>query len=164
MDYQLIAAKKDKHQVVFSKLLSLYVYDLSEFFDIEPNNGVYDYGYDWGDTDSHPFLAYRGDIAVGFAIVVQGSTLTDAKDVWDMKEFYTLRSERRKGIGLWLAHEMYRRFPGNWEIRIGERNLGALLFWRKSIENVQSVNTVETTVKSDHGSFYCIKSTISNTH
>jgi predicted acetyltransferase len=161
MDYQLIAAEKSEHQVVFSNLLSLYVYDLSEFFDIEPNDGgVYEYGYDWDDPDQHPFLVCKDTIPLGFAIVAQGSTLNGARDVWDMKEFFTLRSERRKGLGLWFAREMYQRFPGKWEIRIGERNKGALSFWRKTIEGLGCLDTIESTVQSDHGAFCCIKATI----
>ncbi|HIG42461.1 MAG: hypothetical protein ABGY96_18585 [bacterium] len=164
MNYQLIPAIQEKHREIFSNLLSLYLYDLSEFFDMEPEEGRYNYEYQWTDLCKNPFLVYKGAIPVGFAIVTtveeKNFSPSGEKNDWDMEEFFVIRSERREGLGLWLAHEMYRKFPGKWQIRIGEKNLGALSFWRNSLKGIGCTNMEEIYIEGQFGFFHCINVSI----
>lgn len=66
----------------------------------------------------------------GFAIVDEGSRITGAPDVHDMREFFVLRKYRRLGVGRDTATTLLARFPGPWEIRVLEQNVAALSFWR----------------------------------
>lgn len=50
-----------------------------------------------------------------------------------MDEFFVIRRYRRRGIGTQMAHEVWRRFPGAWEIRVMEANTKAGEFWERAI-------------------------------
>jgi predicted acetyltransferase len=57
-----------------------------------------------------------------------------------MAEFFVLRGYRRRGIGTAVAHEVWRRFPGFWEVRAMPSNRAGHDFWKRAI----SVFTGET--------------------
>ena len=50
-----------------------------------------------------------------------------------MAEFFIARGYRHRGIGMAVAHETWRRFPGPWEVRVLDRNASARAFWRAAI-------------------------------
>jgi predicted acetyltransferase len=66
-------------------------------------------------------------------LVKRGSEISGAENVWDMTEFFVLRGYRRRGIGTHIAHEMWRRFPGLWEVHVMESNIWAHEFWALTI-------------------------------
>jgi predicted acetyltransferase len=69
----------------------------------------------------------------GFALVSKGSRVSADPRVWDMAEFFVARGFRKRGIGAAAAHEVWRRFPGPWEVRVVESNRAALSFWEVAI-------------------------------
>jgi predicted acetyltransferase len=54
--------------------------------------------------------------------------------VFDVAEFFVVRGVRRRGIGRAAACELFRSFPGRWEVRVAEFNVTAQRFWRSVIE------------------------------
>ncbi len=161
MSLRVIEADKRSHGRLLGNLLSLYLYDLSEFFDLSPDvEGRFTYDYDWEKPGNFAFLAFEDSYPVGFALVEKGSALGNGLDIWDMEEFFVLRPYRRKGTGIWLAHEIYGRFKGKWEIRIGEKNLAALAFWRRSLDGIECTKPEESFVKGNLSMFHCISTTI----
>ena len=48
-------------------------------------------------------------------------------------EFFVLRKHRRTGVGTRAAHEVFRRFPGRWEVPVASYNIPALRFWRNVV-------------------------------
>lgn len=64
----------------------------------------------------------------GLALVQKG------EGCWDMAEFFILRGCRRHGIGTRVAHEVWKRFPGLWEVRVMQKNTSAHHFWAGAIE------------------------------
>jgi predicted acetyltransferase len=50
-----------------------------------------------------------------------------------MAEFFVVRGYRRRGIGTAIAHDVWRRFPGPWEVRVMQANHSALHFWERAI-------------------------------
>ena len=62
-----------------------------------------------------------------------GSEVSGDENVWDVAEFFILRGYRRHGVGMRVAHELWRRFPGHWEVRVTERNRAAHTFWIRAI-------------------------------
>jgi predicted acetyltransferase len=77
-------------------------------------------------------------------LVNTGSEITGSEAVWDMAEFFVVRRYRRRGVGTDLAHQVWRRFPGKWEVRVKDANLPAQYFWQRAIsafakETVQSI-------------------------
>jgi predicted acetyltransferase len=69
----------------------------------------------------------------GFVLVQQGSQVSDRADVWDMAEFFIIRGYRRHRIGTTAAHDVWRKFPGPWEVRVMEQNTVAQAFWSRAI-------------------------------
>jgi predicted acetyltransferase len=87
----------------------------------------------WTDPNRQPFLIYVDDELAGFVLLQKGSQISDDKDVWDMAEFFVVRSYRRKGVGMKAAWEIWEQFPGKWEVRVSDKNPMAKLFWERAI-------------------------------
>jgi predicted acetyltransferase len=123
---------------LLSNLLELYMYDLSEIFSLELGTDGR-YGYErlplyWSAPESHfPFLFRCGGRTAGFAFVTRGSPAGEHPDDLDMSEFFVLRSCRRGGVGQRAAFLLWDRLPGQWVIRVSERNLPALPFWERAV-------------------------------
>jgi len=125
------------HQPLLANLLELYIHDFSEFLDVElgPDGR---FGYPplhlyWNKPGRHPFLAQVDGKWAGFALVKKGSEISGNENVWDVAEFFVLRGYRRQGIGTQIAHQVWRRFPGMWEVRVLESNVNARDFWARAI-------------------------------
>ena len=108
-------------------LLELYIHDFSELRDVDlgPDGR---FGYRllplyWSDPDRHAFLIRIDGKLAGFALVKRGSELSGNKAVWDMGEFFVIRGHRRRGFGTQVMHELWRRLPGLWEIRVMQSNV-----------------------------------------
>jgi predicted acetyltransferase len=134
---ELIPAAPDQEPIV-ANLLELYVHDFSEFLDIELGEdgrfGYPDLPRYWREIDRHPFLVRIDRRWGGFALVRKGSEFSGNAGVWDMVEFFVVRRYRRLGIGTRIANEVWRRFPGQWEIRVMQSNDSARQFWKRAIE------------------------------
>jgi predicted acetyltransferase len=59
--------------------------------------------------------------------------LVQRREVWDMAEFFVLRGHRRRGIGTQIAHQLWTRFTGPWEVRMMRLNVAACQFWARAI-------------------------------
>jgi predicted acetyltransferase len=128
------AAEQD---AVLGNLLELYIHDFSELrkVDLGPNGR---FGYRllplyWSDPGRHPFLVRIDGKFSGFALVKRGSEVSGNDTVWDMAEFFVIRGCRRRGVGAHVTHELWRRFPGLWEIRVMQSNVPACHFWARAI-------------------------------
>ena len=127
----MIPATADQ-QPILANLLELYCYEFSAFFPIEIGpDGRFDYPnlpLWWNGADHYPFLVRIDGKLAGFALVKR-----EADGVWDVAEFFVLRSYRRRGVGLQVAHEVWRIFPGPWQIRVMEVNASGVAFWERAI-------------------------------
>ena len=126
-----------EQEAVLGNLLELYMHDFSELrdFDLGPDGR---FGYRllplyWSDPDRHPFLIRIDGKLAGFALVKRGSEVCGNGAVWDMAEFFVIRGYRRRGFGTQVAQELWRRFPGRWEIRVMQLNVTAHRFWARAI-------------------------------
>jgi predicted acetyltransferase len=119
---------------VLSNLLELYVHDFSEFLDLEIGEDGR-FGYPslhlyWTEPDRHPFFIKLDGKYAGLVLVKKVS------GVWDMAEFFILRGCRRRGIGTNVAHEIWKRFPGPWEVRVMQTNESGNHFWPRAIASL----------------------------
>jgi predicted acetyltransferase len=126
-----------EQEPVLANLLELYAHDLSEFFDIQlqPNGR---FGYPllsryWEEETRFPFLVQVDGEIAGFVFITKGSRISGNRQIWDVAEFFIVRGHRRHGIGAAAAAEVWRRFPGPWEVRVLESNLPAQAFWKSTI-------------------------------
>jgi predicted acetyltransferase len=127
-----------EQEPVLANLLELYAHDFSEFIDLKLNaDGRF--GYErlslyWKEPNRHPFLIMVNGELAGFVFVHRGSQISGAEDIWDVAEFFILRGYRRLGVGMKVAHEIWKKFPGKWEVRVINRNQRAKEFWGQAIE------------------------------
>lgn len=136
LDLELIPARKQQESIL-ANLLELYAHDFSEFIDLKLGaDGRF--GYDqlplyWEDAGRHPFLIIVNGHWAGFVFVRKGSQISPDDGIWDMAEFFIVRGYRRAGIGVKAAHEIWKQFPGKWEVRVMERNQKAKAFWARAV-------------------------------
>jgi predicted acetyltransferase len=133
---EVIPAGPDQEPIL-SNLLELYAYDFSEFRHLElGTDGRFGYKHlprYWREPNRHPFLVRMDGKLAGLVLVKRGSEISNNETIWDMAEFFVVRGYRRRGIGTDIAHEVWRRFPGVWEVRVMESNHPAHQFWEHAI-------------------------------
>ena len=136
MRIEVLAATTEQ-EPVRANLLELYAHDFSEFVDLKIGvDGRF--GYEplplyWRESNRFPFLVRaNGDLA-GFVLVQQGSQVSGAGEIWDMAEFFVLRGYRRQGVGVRVAHDVWKIFTGRWEVRVTDTNLAARAFWKYAV-------------------------------
>jgi predicted acetyltransferase len=126
-----------EQESVLANLFELYAHDFSEFHDLELGmDGRFGYRrlpLYWSEPGRHPFLVRMDGKLAGLVLVKRGSEISGNESVWDMAEFFVVRGYRRRGIGTDTAHEVWRRFPGLWEVRVMRSNRPARHFWERAI-------------------------------
>lgn len=137
-----------EQEPVFANLLELYAHDFSAFHPVELEaDGRFVYKklpLYWSEAARHPFLLRVDGKWAGFALVKRGSEISGDANVWDVAEFFVVRGYRKHGVGTDAAQQVWRMFPGRWEVRVMESNEGAMHFWEHAIaalagEAVESV-------------------------
>lgn len=128
---------KYEHTPILLNLLELYSHDFSEFCPLDIGEDGR-FGYKslplyWSEPGRHSFLIRTDGRLAGLALVKRGSEFSGIAAVWDLAEFFVLRGCRRHGVGTRAAHEVWRQFPGSWEVRVMQTNLAAHLFWERAI-------------------------------
>ena len=122
---------------ILENLLQLYADDFRQFHAIEPGpDGRFIYpalSLYWQEEGRHPFLIHLDGKPAGFALVQRGSRIVGDVSVWDMAEFFIVREGRRRGAGTQAAHQVFRLFPGLWEVRVMQQNHAALQFWERAL-------------------------------
>ncbi|MGG1664228.1 GNAT family N-acetyltransferase [Brevibacillus sp. NRS-1366] len=118
------------------RLLELYIYDFSEFLPIDVDEeGIFGYPYFdeyWSDPARHPFFVKVDGKLAGF-VLVRSFPNQSNESIYSIAEFFIMKRYRRHGIGMAVSHQIFRQFPGKWEVFQLKSNLPAIAFWRKSI-------------------------------
>jgi predicted acetyltransferase len=126
-----------EQEPILANLLELYMHDFSELLAIDLGEDGR-YGYEhlslyWTEATRHPFLIRADGKLAGFALVKKGSEISGDDRIWDVAEFFVVRGYRKRGIGTAAAHEVWRRFPGPWEVRVMVGNVPAYRFWAGAV-------------------------------
>lgn len=122
---------------VLRNLIEHYLHDMAEWFEFDTGeDGAYEYSTDevW-DAGCDVFLAYVGDIPVGFALVADAESRVPGANARDLKEFFVVRRHRRSGLGTRLARHVWDAYPGAWLVRVYQGNRPAMPFWRRTIDD-----------------------------
>ncbi len=83
----------------------------------------------WEEVGRHPFFIAWRSVRVGFALV----RIVQRTGTIQMSDFFIRAQARRGGLGRLAVRELWRRFPGSWELQVHPRNEEASTFWRKCI-------------------------------
>lgn len=124
---------------ILENLAELYCHDWSEFLPLRVGDDgrfrALNLSPYFFDDEHHAFFIRLGDETAGFLLVVNGSRLNGAKEVFDMAEFFVLRAHRARGVGRSAALAAFARFEGPWEVRQRDENPIATAFWRRVIRD-----------------------------
>ena len=96
----------------------------------------------------------------GFVLMKRGSDVTGNTQVWDIAEFFVVRAYRRRGVGTQIAHDIWKRFPGAWEIRVMQANVAALNFWARAISifTGEAIQSFGVEKDGDHWNLFSFQS------
>ena len=98
MKIEILPASISEKSVI-KQMMELYLYDLSEFFNVDLNeHGHYEYSYldhYWVEEVRHPYLVKVERKLAGFVLVNQSTNLPGSQ--YCMAEFFILRKYRKKG-------------------------------------------------------------------
>jgi predicted acetyltransferase len=131
---EVIPAARQQEEIL-ANLLQLYAHDFSHAVEFG-EDGRFNYKdlpLYWSEPERHPFLVKVDGKLAGFVFVKRGSEFSGNKTVWDMAEFFVVRGCRRHGVGTYVAQEVWKRFPGTWEVRVMQSNIPAYHFWVSAI-------------------------------
>jgi predicted acetyltransferase len=151
MDGTSVDAATPREQVLIANLLELYIHDLSAVFPHVELGADGRFGYPdlpryWSEPDRRfPFVIRAADRVAGFVLVTRGSPASDDPETLDVAEFFVLRAHRRAAVGQRAAYRLWDTLPGAWTVRVSERNVGALGFWRRVVGEYTGGAAIETT-------------------
>jgi predicted acetyltransferase len=131
--------------VLLRNLFEHYIHDMAEFFDIDTGaDGSYSYDTSaiWTRGDE-VYLAKSSDSIAEFALVGSAVEWLGDSSTYDMREFFVIRRFRRSGFGRTIATYVWNQHPGEWLVRVVERNVAAVLFWRTAISRQSPGSYVE---------------------
>lgn len=140
-DAKLISATLADYPVI-QNMARFYVYDISRscgFTSHEwacPKDGLYecfDFKIYFTEENRQPFLIKVDDELAGFSLLHK--QCKNEKTYWVMGEFFVCGKFQGKGIGKQIAQEIWRKFPGSWEVSVIPENTPAYSFWKSVIAN-----------------------------
>ncbi len=132
---------------VIANLVQLYVYDFEPFIDgrvegeILPNGRYPEERHlaaYWREEGRFPYLLRVHGVVAGFALVNRHFKLPAPCD-WSIGEFFVHRRFRKLGVGRVVAHRLFTRHPGLWEVAVMRSNLPAKAFWPKAVAGCPGV-------------------------
>jgi predicted acetyltransferase len=136
MESQLVKALY-QHKNVIKNLMQFYMYDFSEFIDMDvEEDGLFqnyknldDY---WNDESRSPYVIQQDGKYIGFVLVRLIETAT--RKYFSIAEFFVMKKYRLAGVGKIIAYQIFDLYKGNWEVFQKETNKPAQLFWKKIID------------------------------
>jgi predicted acetyltransferase len=141
MKYILVKTN-DHHHKHFANLQQLYEFEFSPITGSKTNeDGLYDQQEimsHWSKSGHDIYILYRmvpegPKKPIGFAVVNLSGMIDGDNNTRDIAEFFVLPEARKEKAGTWLAHEVFKKYPGKWEVR-QLPGLKAKGFWLSAIE------------------------------
>lgn len=62
---------------------------------------------------------------------------------YSVAEFFVMKKYRKRGVGQYVAVEIFNKYSGFWKVAQIESNIPAQIFWRKTIEKYTNNNYQE---------------------
>ena len=90
------------------------------------------------------YLFYDNSTPIGFCI----KGISDGRH--DIAEFYIIPTYRNNNLGEKMAIEIFRKFPGPWQVRQISGADKAKAFWRKTIKRFTNNNFIESQIPDKH--------------
>jgi predicted acetyltransferase len=116
-----------------------YVYEMSRYCGFLPTwetppNGLFecvDLSSYCEEQDKHAFLIKVDDELAGFVLINKIGSTPDVD--WNIGEFFVVAKFQGKGVGRYVAIQIFGQFPGTWETTQIPENQAAIDFWEKVV-------------------------------
>ena len=132
---ELISAEPGD-QPLLAALLDSYAREFSLFHPVEfEADGSFVYPHlpsYWCEPGRFPFLIRMDGEIAGFVLVARQDSLS-GEAVFDIDQFYVAPGFRRHGAGTEAAHDVWKRFPALWQVRVLDANQPAIRFWQSAV-------------------------------
>jgi predicted acetyltransferase len=152
MNITLKAITKDE-KLQLKKMLLEYFKEIDTSKIIQnPTNESLDYPYldnYWTDSDRMAVVILLKNEKIGFVLVNAWTICKEFNADKSIAEFYIQPQYRRKGIGKWVAQELFNQYKVKWEVKQSSNNLRAIQFWRNTISTFSNGNFQEKTLLKD---------------
>ena len=143
MDIEIHPIVKEEEEVLHN-LMQFYIYEFTKYMSsirIMDNGrfGRFNLDVYWTEPNHHAYFVKVDGLLAGF-VLVQSQSEEEPNSV---KEFFIMRGYEGKGIGSYIAEQIFAMFPGKWLVRQSEKNERARAFWRNIISKCTNGNFVE---------------------
>ena len=121
---------------ILRNLFELYLHDMAEWFEFDTSaEGNYSFptGQEIWDKGVDVYFVYSEEIPIAFGLVGLADKYDKTPGMRDMDEFFVVRRYRRSGLGREFANFLWQQYPDPWLVRVYQRNLPAVPFWRSAI-------------------------------
>lgn len=131
------ASKEDKATI--QNLGRFYVYEMSRYCGFlpsweTPSNGLFeciDLSSYCEKPGRYAFLVKVDDELVGFVLINKVGSTPDVD--WNIGEFFIVSKFQGKGVGRYVAEQVFNQFPGTWETSQIPENKAAIEFWDRVV-------------------------------
>jgi len=153
---QIIPATLSDYHII-QNLARFYVYDRSGFMgwgcEADGMFECIDFKHYFENPEEKAFLIKVADELAGFVLIDKGylgtASLNSKSSYWNIGEFFIIAKFQGTGVASFVAKEIFRMFSGNWSVAIMPKNIKALKFWRKIIEDVSNGDYTEIAKTAD---------------
>ncbi len=94
------------------------------------------------DSDRFGYLIHSNDELAGFALINKIGTNPSVN--FHVGEYFIVGKFQRSGLGERVAHHIWTKHPGTWEITVIPLNIPGLLFWERAVSTFTPHFTKET--------------------
>ncbi len=131
------ATQEDKNTI--QNLGRFYVYEMSRYCGFlptweVPSNGLFEcinLSSYCEKLDRHAFLVKVDDELAGFVLINKVGSTPDVN--WNVGEFFIVSKFQGKGVGSYVAEQIFNQFLGIWETTQIPENKAAIDFWEKVV-------------------------------
>jgi predicted acetyltransferase len=113
-----------------------------------PSNGLFeciDLSSYCEKPDRHAFLVKVDNEVAGFVLINKLGSTSDVD--WNIGEFFIVSKFQGKGVGRYVAEQVFNQFPGVWETSQIPENTAAIEFWDRVVSQY-SHGQFEKTLKT----------------
>lgn len=127
-----------------------YVYEMSRHCGFlptweTPSNGLFeciDLGSYCENPDRHAFVVKVDDELAGFVLINKVGSTPEVD--WNIGEFFIVSKFQGKGVGSYVAEQIFNQFPGVWETSQIPENTAAIKFWDRVVSRYSHGNFEKT--------------------
>lgn len=120
----------------FWNIVQKYLYEMTNYYDMGMIDELGNYEYKYFDSyfedrERAALFIYNDEALIGFAMINDYSCLGNRID-HAIAEFTIFPHYRKRRLGMRSVQEIFKQYPGRWEIKYSIKNKAAEALWTKA--------------------------------